>query len=297
MDEHPSVTPSTPEPIAYEETPIITPQPEPTLPLTETPPIGKPNKLLGFLKGLVFFIILFVVGFYLSGYLRDFFTQTAIKTPSPTPALSEQPLLSPESTNTGNMLTQPNEASGTPTTYSVLNGLTRQPVADISMKLPTSVLPPVCDGSACGSQGTYLPGGTRFTVAARGVGQVLADFRGKIISDAGGKPFIINQTTIAGKPATEFSTSQVGSTIGGYAFSRMHGYMIEITDTLSLEINHFSPSGITTDFAADDIVFASIVQSLMFGGTLKGSIIPTLIPTVDLLPIITPTVEPLAPIR
>jgi len=297
MDEQPSVTPSIPEPMVYEETPIITPQPEATLPLTDSPPVHKPNKIFGFFKGLVFFIVLFVIGFYLSGYLRDFFTQVAIKTPSPTPSLSEQSEFSPESTSTGNMVTQPNEATASPTTYSVLNGLTRQPITDISMRLPASVLPLVCDGSACGSQGTYLPGGTRFTVAARGTGQVLADFRGKIITDAGGKPFIVNQTTVAEKTATEFSTAQVGSTIGGYAFSRMHGYMIEVTDTLSLEINHFSPSGITTNFEADETVFASIVQSLLFGGTLKGSIIPSLAPTMGILPILTPTIEPLPPIR
>ena len=49
--------------------------------------------------------------------------------------------------------------------------------------------------------------------------------------------------------------------------------MIEVTDTLSLEINHFSPSGITTDFAADDVVLNTIVQSLIFGPTLKGSVV------------------------
>ncbi|EKD68026.1 MAG: hypothetical protein ACD_48C00104G0001 [uncultured bacterium] len=68
----------------------------------------------------------------------------------------------------------------------------------------------------------------------------------------------------------------------------MHGYMIEVTDTLSLEINHFSPSGITADFAADEIVFNTIVQSLTFGGTLKGSVISP--------PIATPTIEPITPI-
>ncbi len=262
MDEQP--TSPTPD-LTYEETPVITPIPEPAVE-------KKPNKILGFFKGLLFFIILFVVGFVLSGYLRDFFSKT-ITTPSPTPMLSQNPLLTPESTDAGSVLfTTPEATPAAPTTYSVLNGLTRQAVTDISFTLPGSVLPPICDGSACGSQGTYLPGGTRFTVAARGSGQVLADFRGKIISDAGGKPFTVTTTTIAGKPATEFTTLQTGSTIGGYSFSRMHGYMIEVTDTLSLEINHFSPSGITADFAADELVFNTIIQSLTFGGIQKGSV-------------------------
>ncbi len=289
MDEQvPSPTPN----ITYEETPVITPQPEPTPPLTETPPpVKKPNKILGFFKGLFFFIILFIVGFVLSGYIRDYLSSLATK--STTPSTQKPNVVENESTDAGDMLLTTPEATTTPKTYSVLNGLTRQAISDILFTLPSSVLPPICDGSACGSQGTYLPGGTRFTIAPRGAGQVLADFRGKIISDAGGKPFTVTTTTIAGKPATEFKTSQTGSTIGGYAFSRMHGYMIEITDTLSLEINHFSPSGITADFSADEIVFNDIVKSLTFGGILKGSVIPTLIPTI----VVTPTVEPLAPIR
>lgn len=269
MDEQ--TIPPTPD-LTYEETPIITPQPETPPPQsTADPPLAevkKPNRILGFFKGLLFFIILFVIGFVLSGYIRDFLSGTITTEPSPT--LSQKPPL--ESTGAGVMLSPTPEATATPTTYSVLNGLTRQPVANISFTLPGTVLPPICDGSACGSQGTYLPGGTRFTIAARGSGQVLADFRGKIISDAGGKPFTVSLTTIAGKPVTEFTTFQTGSTIGGYSFSRMHGYMIEVTDTLSLEINHFSPSGITTDFAADELVFNSIVQSLTFGGVQKGSV-------------------------
>jgi len=268
MDEQPTSLPSTNEPVSYEETPVITPIPE------TPPPVRKPNKILGFFKGLLFFIILFVIGFVLSGYIRDYLSSIANKQASPSTPTTQQPTTAAnESTNTGSLaFTTPEATPAAPTTYSVLNGLTRQPVADISFTLPGSVLPPICDGSACGSQGTYLPGGTRFTVAARGTGQVLADFRGKIISDAGGKPFTTSLTTIVGKPATEFTTFQTGSTIGGYAFSRMHGYMIEVIDTLSLEINHFSPSGITTDFAADELVFNSIVQSLTFGGIQKGSV-------------------------
>ena len=288
MDEQPISTPPINEPLSYEETPIINPQPQP---LAETFSVKKPNKILGFFKGLLFFIILFVVGFVLSGYIRDYLSSIATRQVAPSAPKSNTD--ENESTDAGSLSFKTPEATPTPKTYSVVNGLTRQPVSDISFTLPSSVLPPICDGSACGSQGTYLPGGTRFTIAARGSGQVLADFRGKIISDAGGKSFVVNTTTIAVKSATEFTTSKVGSTIGGYAFSRMHGYMIEVTDTLSLEINHFSPSGITTDFAADEIVFNDIVKSLIFGGTLKGSVIPTNI----VYPTAIPTIEPLTPIR
>jgi len=274
MDDQPQVP--TP-PLEYEETPIIEPQPSTQEPPHQPEPPRKKSSLVGFLKGLLFFIILFGIGFALSGYVRNFLSTTAsvptTTTPSP-PANPEQTTTDLESSPSG-LIPISSTPSATPKTYGVLNGLTRKAVENISFTLPASVLPPVCDGSACGSQGTYLPGGTRFTVAARGAGQVLADFRGKVISDAGGKPFTINQTTIAGKPATEFTTAMVGSTIGGYAFSKMHGYMIEISETMSLEINHFSPSGITADFASDETVFATIVRSLTFTGGEKGGVIPT----------------------
>ena len=215
-----------PEPLAYEETPVIQPQPEPPSSQTHTyqapPVVKKSGGFFGFLKGLLFFIILFAIGFALSGYVRDFLS---VKPVSETkPITTPEPTVSEfESTQSGETTSVVPQVTLTPKQFTVLNGLTRKPVPDISFTLPASVLPPICDGSACGSQGTYLPGGTRFTIAARGAGQVLADFRGKIISDAGGKPFTVSQTTVAGKPAMEFTTTQIGSTIGGYAFSRMRG--------------------------------------------------------------------------
>ena len=51
-------------------------------------------------------------------------------------------------------------------------------------------------------------------------GQLLSDFRGKIVSDLAGKSFTVKQTTISGKSATEFTGSFTGSTAGGYAFSK-----------------------------------------------------------------------------
>lgn len=285
-----------PQPLQYEETPEITPVNEPQTQPASPPPV--PKKFFsfgGFIKNIIFFVILFAIGFSLSGVVRDWMSNQSTASVSPTPKVTPAVKIEEESTQTA-ALVYPTPTP-TPKTYSVLNGLTRKPVEDITFLLPSAVLPLICDGSACGSQGTYLPGGTRFTVAARGEGQVLADFRGKIISDAGGKQFTASQTTAAGKPATEFTSNQMGSTIGGYAFSRMRGYMIAVTDRLSLEINHFSPSGITTDFEADDLVFENIVRSLAFGAENKGAMMP--IPTAIVTPTatVTPTIEPFTPIR
>jgi hypothetical protein len=74
----------------------------------------------------------------------------------------------------------------------------------------------------------------------------------------------------------EFTGTFTGHTISGYAFSQMHGDMIALTDSTSLEINHFVPSGITADFASDDAIFNKILQSLV-------------LPTSSLTPSPTPT--------
>jgi len=128
----------------------------------------------------------------------------------------------------------------------------------------------------------------------RGSGQVLADYRGKIISDAGGKTFTTKQTTVGGNNAVEFTTAQIGSTIGGYSFSQMHGYMIDITDTTSLEINHFSPSGIATEWTSDETIFNTIVQSLVFATGAKGSVV---YPMTTAVPVASATPAVIAPIQ
>lgn len=260
-----------PPEITYEETPVITPiGTPPGKEAGAAPSTPKKQSFFSFLKGFFVFILLFALGYALSGFIRN-----AINTGIPKQTTERE--TSPSGRLTLDVQESTPAATGASSLvwkyYSPVNGGTRKPIDTIQFQLPASVLPPICDGSACGSQGTYLPGGTRFTVAARGAGQVLADFRGKIISDAGGKPFATKQKTIAGKQATEFSTAATGSTIGGYAFSTMHGYMIEVTDVLSLEINHFAPSGIQADFAADDALFEAIVATLTFNGvgTEKGS--------------------------
>ena len=50
-------------------------------------------------------------------------------------------------------------------------------------------------------------------------------------------------------------------------FSAVCGVMmIELTNTLSLEINHFTPNGITSDFVKDDALFDTILKTLTFLG-------------------------------
>ncbi len=295
-DESTSFDPKTPQPnIQYEETPVITPVEEQTLqPETAAPPVEEPafqeqqtempaappkkRSPKAVIKGIFIFLILFIVGYALSGVIRTIITQTgtsvATKTaPEPTSAPVEVLPTTTAATESGLTVLPIPKISTTPTLtasssawkqYNPVHGASRSPITSIRFSLPTTILAPVCDGSSCGSQGTYLPGGTRLTIAPRGVGEVLADYRGKIISDASGKALITKETTIGGKKATEYTTDTTGSTVGGYGFTMMHGYMVEVTDTLSFEINHFSPNGITTDFAADDVLFKSIIGTIQF---------------------------------
>ena len=296
-DESTSFEPKTPEPtITYEETPILTPvaespvtqdqsvtsnqesaspSQEPQSDIPALPP--KKRSIQSILKGLIIFVVLFIVGYALSGVVQNVIKTTAEKTatkevPTPTPA----PTLmtkETEATESGlTVLTMPTimvtpMIQASPSAwkqYNPVHGKTRGAITTIQFSLPSTILAPICDGTSCGSQGTYLPGGTRLTIAPRGVGEVLPDYRGKIISDASGKTLTTKETTIAGKKATEYTTDTTGATAGGYAFTTMHGYMIEVTDTLSFEINHFSPSGVTADFAADDAMFKSIVATIKF---------------------------------
>lgn len=217
----------------------------------------KPHKSLGM---FLLFAVLFATGVWLSGIVRNVLSEP----PSETVATLPTP--------------EPGAAtiSGTPTqtgwkTYGVISGVTRKEIPGISLQLPPDVLVPICDGTNCASQGTYLPGGTRFTVAPRGAGQVLKDFRGSVISDLRGQQFTVTQTTVVGRPAVVFQGDFTGSTAGGYTFGQMRGVMIEVTDTLSLELNHFTPTGLVADFAADDKLFDEILARLILTATSSGA--------------------------
>lgn len=259
------------KPLVYEETPIIEPvkEPSPVMPPgsspsqfphlpSSSPPLKRnsPSGLLGTVGTILLFIILFGAGVWLSTVLRDFLPSRLPSTNQPTA------LLSPASTF-GIVPTASTDSYAAWSTYDITSGTTKQSIPGISYKLPSDVLSPICDGANCASQGTYLPGGTRFTIAARGGRELLRDFRGAVITDAGGREFTTTPTTIAEKHALEFRGLFTGTTSGGYSFSQMRGVMIEVDSTLSLEINHFTPTGVSADFASDDGVFDEILKTLV----------------------------------
>lgn len=234
------------QPLTYEETPIIDP-------VTPSPPPRNSRYFLQTIGTIIVFVVLFGVGVWLSTVIRPYTTaSTSIPENVPTP--------------TQVLVPTPTVSSGVYpgwTTYTVVSGATKQPIAGISFRLPQDVLAPICDGGSCASQGTYLPGGTRFTIAPRGGGQALRDFRGAVVVDAGGREFTTTPTTVASRQALEFSGLFTGTTSGGYSFTQMRGVMIEVDSTLSLEINHFTPTGISADFASDDALFDEILKTLM----------------------------------
>lgn len=137
-------------------------------------------------------------------------------------------------------------------------------IAGISYKLPPDVSVPSCDVAGCISQGTNLPGGTRLTVSLKTVTQSLSSLRGAVITDVSGTAFTSHDATMSGHTAIEFSGAFTGRTTGGYGFTQMHGFMIEVTPTLTLEINHFTPVGATADFAKDDALFTQIISTVNF---------------------------------
>ena len=227
-------------PIPIEETPEIrmdTPA-EPQSQVPPPPPMPKVSSSSAVVTILVF-LILFIAGILLSSYIRPFLFGlnkglTAVPTPIAVPA--------------------------TPTPVDPFANWKTSTIAGLSYKLPPDVLAPVCDGASCASQGTYLPGGTRFTVAPRGPSA--------FVTDANGVAFINKDATVSGHIATDFFGTFTGRTITGYVFTQMHGFMIEVTPTLTLEINHFTPTGVTTDFAKDDVLFDRILSTLTFSSTL-----------------------------
>ncbi len=257
-------------PLTYEETPILKPVAQEVPPFTqETPHIQEqtPPKRFNILGLFLLFALLFVLGYMGSGYVRRFFTKsspttqtkiTVSPTPMPASMLSDQ---FPVGTPSASSWTQ----------YPIVNGKTKQQIDSLFLSLPNEVLPPICDDKACLSQGTYLPGGSRLTIAPRGTGQMLPAFTDQTITDAKGVAMTTKDRTILGKPAKDYVGAFSGSSVSGYPFTKIHGVMIEITPgVLSLEINHFSPAGITADFASDDTLFETILQTLSFGGEEKG---------------------------
>lgn len=259
-------------PIPIEETPEI-PMPA----QTTLPPEPRKNSFGSFIGALILFVGLFGLGIWLSSFIRQYL-------PGGLPRVGTTPTGAPAAIVTPT----PADPFATWMTHQVISSATKLPIEGISFKLPADVLAPICDATSCMSQGTYLPGGTRFTVAPRGAGQMLADHRGSAISDGGGIVFTSTDTTVVGRKAKLFTGLFTGKTVAGYGFSQMRGYMIEVTPTLSLEMNHFTPTGIVADFATDDTLFDRIVSTLVLPGTPSATMQIT--PTVT-----TPTIATSAP--
>jgi hypothetical protein len=247
-----------PDPIAPPE-----PQPELPIPIEETPeipmdmpapqqsqvppPAPMPTARGSPVLTILIVIILAVAGIFLSNYIRPLLSGMNTGTPQgPTPTL----------------------VAATPTPVDPFAGWNTAAVAGISYKLPPDVLAPACDVAGCISQGTYLPGGTRLTVSAKTVTQALSSLLGAAITDAAGTAFNSHDASVSAHTAIEFTGTFAGRTTGGFGFSQMHGFMIEVTPTLTLEINHFTPQGIVADFAKDDALFTQIISTLSFDPSL-----------------------------
>ena len=265
--------------LTYEEKPVINPQTgEMTEKIPHQPELLEQPKALPVMKPptakrsfgsillqILLFLILFGTGIWASTVLRNYLPN-GIGT-----------FLSRETTDESVFETPaPTESEKGPfdgwETYEIPDGEGGLPLVGISFMLPPDVLSPICDSLRCVSQGTYLPGGTRFTVAPRGAGHALADFRGKIVSDAAGREFLPEEVTVASRSAVSFRGDFVGSTVSGYSFTKMRGVMIEVSETLSLEFNHFAPTGVNADFATDDALLEEILQTLVLP---VSSIFPT----------------------
>ncbi len=223
--------------------------------VAHTPP-PKPRGAGRHIGTILFIVILFGLGMWLSSQLRSFFaTEPGTEVPVPTQSPDTRPTVAPD-----NVSTPSAQANGW-VEYRPISGVTRQPVTGIAIRLPSDVKTPVCDSGSCASQGTNLPGGTRLTVALRGRGQLLPDFRGAILTDASGKEFTMQQKTVGGLSVYEYTGNFTGSTGGGYSFTAMRGVLIPVSDTLAVELNHFAPTGTTSDFATDDALFERIVAT------------------------------------
>lgn len=216
--------------------------------------------------GTILFVgILFVLGVWLSGQVRSLFStsETSQNETTQEQAESQVPISA-----TGSAMTR----DETWKTYEISPSTRTGVFASATYALPDGVAAPSCDGTQCLSYGTNLPGGTRFTVAPRGTGQRLPDFRGAILTDVNGREFAMKEVRIGEYDVYEYTGTFTGVTLGGYPFIRMRGVLIPLSDTQSVEMNHFAPPDSASDFAADDVLFEGIVQSLRFDrNNIEGS--------------------------
>ncbi len=237
-------------PLPIEETPEI-PMDMPEVPQSQVPPPAPmPSVSRG--SGLSIFLALILIGagvlFFV--YKRPSFLGGTAKTDTATPT----------------------PARATPTPADPFAAWKPLVIAGVSYKLPPDVTAPACDVMGCLSQGTNLPGGTRLTVSPKTVTQSLTSLRGAVITDVTGVAFTSHDATISGHTAIEFTGAFAGRTSGGYGFTQMHGFMIEVTPTLTLEINHFTPVGATADWSGDDALFTQIISTLDLSATSSATV-------------------------
>jgi hypothetical protein len=283
--------------LVYEETPIIEPIADPVIPKDLPNPLATPELLpekprkeispvalsrpvksgggcLGMIRNIVFFLLLIGIGILISmayQYIStlNLFkpaanTNTNINQPTPTTEPDNgqnMPLITPSANQLKPMI-KPSvvQTAGQSRRYQIQK--MDKTGSGFSVILSGVVVDPVCDGSGCESYGTYLPGGTRLTLAVKSYNKTADDFGRTNIIDAAGVKFDTSTATISGKLTREFKGTFNGLTTGGYRFNQMHGYMILAQPNMTLEINHFTPSGINADFTSDESVFEEIVKSL-----------------------------------
>jgi hypothetical protein len=104
-----------------------------------------------------------------------------------------------------------------------------------------------------------------------GGGAAINTSSGAEIIDVGGTPFVTTQIGIGTRTGIAFRGEFPGTTVGGYTFSEMRGVMIPLFTGLSLEVNHFAPRGITTNFITDDALFDQIIQTFDISGVQLSS--------------------------
>jgi len=236
------------------------PDPDKTKPEPQTVPEKQqvpPNRRRIHPGTVLFVLMLFGLGVWLSIQFRDFLSpdpSSIMVSPTAVPS-------GPADAGSGAGELTPSVTLPAWIKYTVVNSTTGSAISGWTYTLPGSVREPVCDGSGCVSRGTNLPGGTRFTLAPRGEGQKLPDFRGAVLTDAAGREFTMKKTSIGGLDGYEYTANFTGTTSGGYTFTRMRGFLVLVDDTRSVDFNHFSPAGITVDFDSDDALFDQIVGS------------------------------------
>lgn len=283
--------------LLYEETPIIEPLESSPLEISggqgsEPPPASPPEqasepelperqegeipppyeKRPSRLRSILIFFIIFILGIGASVLYRNIVnflgsesgneTGDVPPAPTPSPFVSGTPAAYETVMFSGSPVVTPVQPDQW-ALYTVWQGGTKTSVG-VTYRLPPEMREPVCDGTGCVSAGSYMPGGTRFTVAYYRKNILTPMFSQTQVTDAAGRKFETKEASVSGKPALAFSGSFSGSTTGGYRFTRMSGVMIAAGPDTTIEVNHFSPAGVNADFDKDEELFTGILKTFSF---------------------------------